>query len=406
MGLIERSVYTNHIINMLGKGVVVVLTGHRRAGKSCILENLGNLLRERGNVMFLDMEKPENVAVCDWEKLHTWIDGHRSTEKHNYLLIDEIQEIPEFERTLRWWVKQDGFDIIVTGSNAMMLSSEIASAFAGRYFQIHVYSLSFKEFLLFHGLQPSQETLMEYLQWGGLPFLHHIPMDDARTRGDYLGSIYDTIFVRDILNRRQIRNVTFIDNLTRFVADNSGKLFSANSIAKYMKAKESAVSSNTISDYMEMLCRSYMIDKVPRYDIKGKRLFEQQEKYYFEDLGVRNYLCRDKGHWDLEKVLENAVYLQLRRLGYTVYVGQLDGKEIDFVAKRGNETAYYQVSLQISAPETYEREFGNLKQIRDNYPKYVITMDAVAPLANDDGILVLPVQKFLLRDVCRDEWTS
>ena len=172
-----------------------------------------------------------------------------------------------------------------------------------------------------------------------------ISADDIRSKTDYLGSIYDKIFVKDIVTRKQIRNVNLVDNLAHFIADNNGKLFSANSIAKYLKGKDNAVSSNTIAEYMDILCATYMIDKVKRYDIKGKKLFEQQDKFYFEDLGLRNYLCRDKRLVDIEKVLENAVYLKLKHEGYEVYIGQLDGKEIDFVARRGDETIYYQVAL-------------------------------------------------------------
>lgn len=396
MERIDREEYNNRVVGLLGKGEVIVLTGHRRAGKSCILESISDILQKKGNVMFLDMENPDNSKIKNYEDLNLWIKEHCKKNRHNYLLIDEVQEIIEFEKALRWWIKQDKMDIIVTGSNAMMLSSDIASTFAGRYFQVHIYSLSYSEFLLFHNLQHSQQALVAYLRWGGLPFLKNIPAEDTRTRADYLCSIYDTIFVRDILNRKQIRNTAFIDNLARFVADNSGKLFSSNSIAKFMKGKGISVSSNTISDYMDTLCATYMIDRVERYDIKGKKIFEQQEKYYFEELGIRNYLCRNIRQWDLEKVLENAVYIKLRMMGYNVYVGQFEGKEIDFVAKRGDEMAYYQVSLQISNSETYEREFGNLKLIKDNYPKYVITMDALASLSNDDGIRVLPAGDFLL----------
>lgn len=396
MGRIDRKLYTDRILSLLGKGEVVVLTGHRRAGKSCILECLAaNLRRNDGHVLYVDMENPDYADITDFEQLNAWIKKHILEKKRNYLLIDEVQEIAHFEKTLRYWVKQPNVDIVVTGSNAMMLSSDIATVFAGRYVRVHVQSLNYREFLEFNRIPSSPEALAAYLRWGGLPFLCNIPADDVRTRTDYLGSIYDTIFVKDIIIRRQVRNVPFIDNLARFVADNSGKLFSANSIAKYLKNKETSVSSNTVSDYMGALCSTYMIDRVQRYDIRGKRIFEQQEKYYFEDLGIRNYLCRDKRQADLEKILENAVYIKLVNDGYTVYVGQMDGKEIDFVARRGDETAYYQVSLQISSPETYEREFGNLKRIKDNYPKYVVTMDPLSPLLNDNGIRVLKAESFL-----------
>lgn len=396
MERIERKLYTDRILSLLGKGEVVVLTGHRRAGKSCILECLAAKLRRNdGHVLYVDMENPDYADITDFEQLNGWIKKHISKKKRNYLLIDEVQEIAHFEKTLRYWVKQPNVDIVVTGSNAMMLSSDIATVFAGRYVRVHVQSLNYREFLEFNHIPSSPEALAAYLRWGGLPFLCNIPADDVRTRTDYLGSIYDTIFVKDIIIRRQVRNVPFIDNLARFVADNSGKLFSANSIAKYLKNKETSVSSNTVSDYMDALCSTYMIDRVQRYDIRGKRIFEQQEKYYFEDLGIRNYLCRDKRQADLEKILENAVYIKLVNDGYTVYVGQMDGKEIDFVARRGDETAYYQVTLQISSPETYEREFGNLKRIKDNYPKYVVTMDPLSPLLNDNGIRVLKAESFL-----------
>lgn len=396
MERIDRKLYTDRILSLLGKGEVVVLTGHRRAGKSCILECLAaNLRRNDGHVLYVDMENPDYANITDFEQLNSWIKKHISEKKRNYLLIDEVQEIAHFEKTLRYWVKQPNVDMVVTGSNAMMLSSDIATVFAGRYVRVHVQSLNYKEFLEFNRMPSSPEALAAYLRWGGLPFLCNIPADDVRTRIDYLGSIYDTIFVKDIISRKQVRNVSFIDNLARFVADNSGKLFSANSIAKYLKNNETSVSSNTVSDYMGALCSTYMIDRVQRYDIRGKRIFEQQEKYYFEDLGIRNYLCRDKRQADLEKILENAVYIKLVNDGYTVYVGQMDGKEIDFVARRGDETAYYQVSLQISSPETYDREFGNLKRIKDNYPKYVVTMDPLSPLLNDNGIQVLKAESFL-----------
>lgn len=394
MKRIVRNKYIDKIVNLLGKGEVIVLTGHRRAGKSCILETLNELLTEKGQVLYLDMENPDYAEISDFEKLNRWIKEHIATNKHNYILIDEVQEIAEFEKTLRFWVKQENVDIVVTGSNAMMLSSDIASAFAGRYFRVHIYSLSFSEFLLFNKLDASDSSLLSYLEWGGLPFLSNISFSDTRSKQDYLSSIYDTIFVKDVIKRKQIRNVSLIDNLCHFVADNSGKLFSSNSIANYLKGKTGFISSNTINEYMETLCDTYMIDRVKRYDIKGKRLFEQQEKFYFEDLGLRNYLCRDKRFMDIEKVLENAVYLKLRQDGYEVYVGQLDGKEIDFVAQRGEELAYFQVALRIPNEETYEREFGNLKKIKDNYPKFVVTMDPLVSMVADEGIQVIQALHF------------
>lgn len=396
MEIIERTKYVDQILDQLGKGEAVVLTGHRRAGKSCILLSVAQHLSSKGNVIYLDMEDPDNASISGFQELHEHVRKKVKPDVHNYLLIDEVQEIEQFEKTLRFLVKQDDFDVVVTGSNASMLSSDIASSFAGRYCRVHIVGLGYDEFLKFQSLEDSDAAFAQYLRWGGLPFLHRIDLSDVRTRTDYIGSIYDTIFVKDIVRRRNIRNVTFLDNLASFVADNSGKVFSANSIAKYMKSKDTAVSANTVAEYMEALCDTYLIDRVKRYDIKGKQVFEQQEKYYFEDIGIRNYLCNDKRNIDIEKVLENAVYLKLKRCGFDVYVGQFNGKEIDFVAKRGDDVRYVQVSVNVTAPETYEREFGNLKLIKDNYPKYVVTMDPNAALIHDSGIIVSTARAFLL----------
>jgi hypothetical protein len=349
-----------------------------------------------GHVIYIDMEDPANADLATFRELSDHIKTSVKAGQRNYVLVDEVQEVTEFEKALRYWVKQDGVDVVVTGSNAAMLSSDIASSFAGRYHRVHVSSLNYSEFLRFYGLEDSDSAFSQYLRWGGMPFLYRIPLEDERTRMEYLGSIYDTIFVKDIVRRKSVRNVSLLDNLVRFVADNSGKVFSANSIAKYLKGNNLAVSANTVAEYMDSLCDTYMIDRVKRYDIKGKSVFEQQDKYYFEDLGLRNYLCRDKRSLDIEKVLEGAVYLKLRRSGYEVYVGQLNGKEIDFVARRGDELMYVQVALQVTGADTYQREFGNLKLIKDNYPKYVVTMDPNVGLIHDSGIVACAARQFLL----------
>lgn len=396
MERIIRNKYITLVHNLLGKGEAVVLTGHRRAGKSCILELLTVDLAAEGHVVYIDMEDPANADLTTFKELSDRIKISINEGQRNFILIDEVQEVAEFEKALRFWVKQDGVDVIVTGSNAAMLSGDIANSFAGRYHRVHVSSLDYREFLQFYGLEDSDNAFSHYLRWGGLPFLYRIPLEDERTRTEYLGSIYDTIFVKDIVRRKNVRNVSLLDNLARFLADNSGKVFSANSIAKYLKGSNLVVSANTVGEYMDALCDTYMIDRVKRYDIKGKSVFEQQDKYYFEDMGLRNYLCRDKRSLDLEKVLEGAVYLKLKRSGYDVYVGQLNGKEIDFVARRGDDVLYVQVALTVTSEETYEREFGNLKLIKDNYPKYVVTMDPNVELIHDSGIVACSSRDFLL----------
>ncbi len=396
MERIRRNEYITLACSLLGRGEAVVLTGHRRAGKSCLLELLAAELAAKGHVIYIDMEDPANADLTSFRELSERIRTSVVENHRNFVLIDEVQEVVEFEKALRYWVKQDGVDVIVTGSNAAMLSSDIASSFAGRYHRLHVSSLDYGEFLLFYDLEDTDKAFSHYLRWGGLPFLYRIPLEDERTRTEYLGSIYDTIFVKDIVRRKNVRNVSLLDNLAHFVADNSGKIFSANSIANYLKKSNLSVSANTVGEYILALCDTYMIDRVKRYDIKGKSVFEQQDKFYFEDLGLRNYLCRDKHSLDLEKVLEGAVYLKLLRSGYEVYVGQLNGKEIDFVARRGDDMMYVQVALQLKGEDTYEREFGNLKQIKDNYPKYVVTMDPNVELIHDSGIVACSARQFLL----------
>ena len=399
MKIINRVNYIQQVESLIGKGEAIVLTGHRRAGKSCVLESLAKRWKEFGNIIFIDMENPDHTDIKTYQELHDYVKAHYKEGKRNYLLIDEVQEISQFEKALRYWIRQDDMTVVVTGSNAAMLSSEVATVFAGRYFDVHVHSLNYAEFLQFHSLQDSDESLATYLRWGGLPFLAQIPMADTKVRSDYLGSIYNTIFVKDVITRRKVRNVTLMDNLARFVADNTGKIFSANSIAKYLKGKENPVSTNTVAEYMDAWCESYMIDKVKRFDIKGKLVFEQQEKYYFEDIGIRNYLCKDKRNIDIEKLLENVVYLKLKNSGFDVFVGQINGKEIDFVARRETETMYVQVSMSITDDATYQREFGNLKLIRDNYPKYIVTLDPNATLVNDNGIITCTMRDFLLRQL-------
>lgn len=395
MGIIYREKYEKEIKKTIGKGNCIVLAGHRRAGKSIILEQLSNEFRKSGNVIYIDMENPDFLTLKNVTDLNNYIKEKKSDSAHNYLLIDEVQEVEEFERILRYWSKQDDFDVIVTGSNAFFLSSEIATLFAGRHTTIKVFGLDYDEFLNFYKLSDSDESLVTYMKWGGLPFLYKIPLDEERARTDYLGDIYSTIFVKDIITRHKIRNINLLNNLASFIADNCGKLFSPNSIAKFLKNDASSVTSNTISEYVGYFCDTYLIDKVERYDIKGKRIFEQQEKYYFEEIGIRNYLCRNKKNYDVEKIMENLVYLRLKQLGYDVYVGQLNGKEIDFVAKNGDDIRYYQVCKTISSEETYEREYGNLKLIQDNYPKYVITMDSTSVLIKEDGIQTILLRKFL-----------
>lgn len=327
--------------------------------------------------------------------LNAHIDARRISGKMNYILIDEVQNIDAFEKSLRSWYEEPDVEIVVTGSNSKMLSSDLSTIIGGRYKEIYVQSLSYEEFMLFHKLPDSDETLARYLQFGGLPGLVRMGPDERDIR-DYQMDVYHTVLLKDILMRHQVRNVNFLENFTRFLADNTGKLISANSISKYMKSQGERMTSTAIINYADYLCDAYVVHKVLRYDIHGRRLFENNDKFYFEDHGIRNALAGGEREGDVEKVIENVVYNHLVRLGFDVTVGQLRGGEVDFVCtKPDGRRAYVQVAYLIIDDKTRDREFGNLRSIQDNYPKFVISMTPLVSRADNDGITHLHLRRFL-----------
>ena len=311
MKLIERSDYTERIERAFGKGVIVALTGQRRVGKSCIMaqvmRHIGSL--PQANVVYLNKEKNEFDDIRNYNDLLGFVNGRLSKDKDNYLFIDEIQDIDGFERALRSLQADDACQIMVTGSNAKMLSSELTTYLSGRHIDYHIHSLGYEEFLLFHKMPDGYEALTAYLQYGGLPQLGRIGLDDRELVDDYLESVYSTILLKDIVERGQIRNVSLLKTLVRFMADNIGKLFSATSIVNFLKGQRVDTSAKVILNYLDLLCDAYIINRVSRYDIHGKRIFELGDKYYFEDLGLRNHIVGGNRSADIEKVMENAVYL-------------------------------------------------------------------------------------------------
>jgi predicted AAA+ superfamily ATPase len=310
-----------------------------------------------------------------------------------------VQEIEDFERTVRSYITEPDAEVIVTGSNAKMLSKELSTIIGGRYKEIYVQSLNYKEFLQFHNLHDGDEALAKYIQFGGLPGLLKMGLeeDDAI---EYQKDVLNTVLLKDVISRNNIRNVSFLEKLTDFIADNIGKIISASSISKYMKSQGTNVSADTIIDYAQYLEEAYIIHKVNRYDIHGKRLFESNDKYYFEDHGLRNAQAGGTREGDIEKVIENIVYQHLINLGYKVCVGQLQAGEIDFVCtkKAGTQRIYIQAAYLIANDETREREFGNLRNIKDNYPKYVVSMTPGVTRNDDNGITHLHLRNFLMLD--------
>ncbi len=397
MATIRRQSYIDKIEKYLGKETIIVLVGQRRVGKSCILKMIRDdkMADSDNNVIYIDKEKWQYDAIQTYRDLNEYIEKHWANDKHNYILIDEVQDIEEFERSVRSFRTEPNTDIIITGSNARMLSNELSTLIGGRYKEIYIQSLSYNEFLEFHNLSDNDESLSLYIQYGGMPGLAKIGLeeDDAR---EYQTDIYHTVLLKDVIMRNQIRNVPFLENLVRFLADNIGKLISANSIAKYMKSQGESITSSVVINYISFLCEAYILHKVNRYDIHGKRVFENNDKFYFEDNGVRNAIAGGTREGDIEKVIENIIYEHLIRLGYQVYVGQLQAGEIDFVCtKPEGQRIYVQASFIIAEQATREREFGNLRSIKDNYPKYVISMTPLLTKNDDDGITHIHLRKFL-----------
>ena len=313
----------------------------------------------------------------------------------NYILIDEVQDIKEFERSVRSYRTEPKTDIIITGSNSHVLSSELSTLLGGRYREIYIQPLSYVEFLRFHGLNDDDSSLSKYIDFGGLPGLSRIglDLDDAR---EYQLDVYHTALLKDVIMRHNIRNIVFLENLVRFLADNEGKIISANSISKYMKSQGDNVTAAAIINYIDYLSEAYIISKVNRYDIHGRKIFENNEKYYFEDNGIRNAIAGGQREGDIKKVMENVVYNQLCRMGYKVYVGQLQAGEVDFVCEKSNgDRAYVQVSYIIADDATRKREFGALQNLKDNYPKYVISMSPLVTRSDYEGITHLHLREFL-----------
>ena len=398
--LIRRNQYIEKVLNYLGKGLIVVLTGQRRVGKSCILQSVSKEIKvseSEANIIYINKEYAEFRNILTDVQLNEYIDSHLKDNVPNYLFIDEVQEIDGFENSLRNYQAKQMCDIVITGSNAKMLSGELATYLSGRYIEIHIQSLDYDEFLKFHKKADEQNALIDYLSYGGLPQLAHIGLNNRQMTMDYLGDVYNTVIMKDVIMRESIRNVRFLTYIVSFLSDNIGKNISANSISKFMRSQGQTISPMLISNYIGFLTNAYIIDEVKRYDIHGRKIFETNEKYYFEDIGLRNRLIGINIRRDIEKLMENAVYLHLKKKGYKIYVGQLQNVEIDFVAEQDGQRSYIQVSYMLQTDETMEREFGNLLKIKDNYPKIVVCMDDLATQGSYEGIDCVHLKEFLKR---------
>lgn len=397
MEVLTRKYYADIVDSWIGKGNIIALVGSRRVGKSYVLKDF--IQRHEGdqnaNIIYIDKEKKAFKDIKAKDDLDAWIEARFILGRHNYILIDEAQEIEHFEESICNWYTEENTDVIITGSNSKMLSGELATLISGRHVEVRIHPLTYSEFLEFHELSDNDDSLMTYLTYGGLPGLRKVGLDSDEQVWSYLTSVFNTIVLKDIIERHNIRNIPFLNNLIAFYADTTGKLTSANSIAKYMKSQQENVSANLILLYRSFFAEAFLIDIVPRYDIHGKKIFESNEKIYWDDLGLRNLKAEGGMDSYIEKVIENAIYKHLRFLGYEVKVGVLNAGEVDFVCTKPGKTVYIQASYIISEQSTRDREFGPLEKIRDNHPKYVISATPLLTSRDENGITHLSLRKFL-----------
>ncbi|MDR3260867.1 MAG: ATP-binding protein [Tannerella sp.] len=397
--IIVRKEYSNRIQPFINKSLIKVLMGQRRVGKSYILLQLTEDIKKNdpeANIIFIDKELDEFSAIRNSKDLYTYVDT-RLKEKGNYLFVDEVQEIDSFELCLRSLLNEGKCDIYCTGSNARLLSGELATHLAGRYVAFEIHSLSYLEFLEFHNLKNDNASLTQYLSIGGMPFLANFASDPSASF-EYLKNVYSSILLKDVVARENIRNVSFLENLVSYLVDNTGNISSALNISKYLKSQRMNLTPQTVINYLHSLCNAFFVYRIPRADINGLKIFEVGEKYYFEDIGIRNAIRSFNFRKDVNKLMENVVCLHLLRNQYKVFVGKSGDREIDFIAEKNGKRSYIQVAYMLYDEATVEREFGNLMSINDQYPKMVVTMDEVA-IENYKGIKQIHLREFLTAEL-------
>ena len=395
---ISRDIYLKSTLPYINKDIIKVFIGQRRVGKSYVLYQLMNHIADdipNINIIYINKELSDFDFIVDHNDLNSFVKTQTLPGK-NYLFIDEVQDILDFGKSLRSLLASKKYDIYCTGSNSQLLSGDIAGHLSGRYIEIKVYSLSYTEFIQFHKLKNNVQSLKRYMIFGGLPYLIHLKLEQS-IAFEYLKNVYATVLFKDVVRRYNIRNVYFLESLVKFLSDNTGSIISATQISKFLKSQRVNMSTQIVLNYLLYLTNSLLIYKVERQGIQGKKIFETNEKYYFEDWGLRNSIAGYNPS-DIGKIMENVVFMHLMICGYQVRVGSLGDNEIDFVCQKQNETIYVQVSYLIVNESTIEREYGNLLKIKDNYPKYVISMDEF------QGNTYKGIKHLHLRQFLSEEW--
>lgn len=403
--MIKRELYLNELRGFINRPVIKVLTGIRRSGKSSVLMLLREELLSTGindsQIIHINFESMLYSELTDSRAFYNFIRERLNADHRYYLLFDEIQEVHEWEKAINSFMVDFNVDIYITGSNSRLLSSELSTHIAGRYVEFNIKTLSFAEYLVFRETheEPAQcsvslfQKLHDYISLGGFPAIHaaNYALEDA-TR--IVSDIYSSALLRDTIQRFGIRNIELLERVARFVFDNIGSCFSAKRVADYFKSQHRRVDLNTVYNYLSALESSFIIKRVPRYDLKGREILKTNEKYFIADHSLKYALLGQKDS-AISGVLENIVFHELERRGYRVYTGKFDDREVDFVAERREERIYLQVAYRLPTQETIDREFGPLLAIRDNFPKYVITMEEHWQ-DNINGILHKNLADFLL----------
>ena len=389
--MIRRDRYIRQIAPFIGKDIIKVITGIRRSGKSVLLKMLMEDINAPSKSIYINFESRKNIRLRNSDALYKEISNIISeNEMKWYLFFDEIQEVDGWEEVINSFRVDFDVDIYITGSNAKLLAGELATVISGRYVQFVIYPLSYIEFN-----QLSGRGFDDYLRFGGLPFVGELIHDESAVEL-YLEDIYNSVILKDIVKRYNIRDVDLLDRIITYAFDNVGQPFSATSISRYFKNERRKVSTDTVLNYLRYCEEAYLLYRVKRKDIKGKKILELAEKYYVADHGLRGAIL-GKSMSDIGQMLENIVYIELLRRGYDVAIGAIDGYEIDFTCRKSNELIYIQVTYLMPDEKTQKREFGNLLRIEDNFPKFVVSMDSVN--MSQDGIKHLHIEEFLRSDL-------
>lgn len=372
MKLISRTTYLTKLINVIGTPDIKVITGIRRCGKSKLLEAFMNYVETNisdSNIIHINFNLPKYDDLKNYKSLIEYVEANHKENCQNFLIIDEIQMCQGFEKAINGFHAEEKYDIYITGSNAFLLSSDLATLFTGRTFKIEVYPFSFKEYLEYYKPDDMQSAFDNYVKEGGMSGSYLYKEDEEKY--SYLKDVFNTLIVRDIKQKYKIRNTNIIQNLANFLMDNISNLTSINNITKILNTNKISITDKTISNYIEYLCNAFAFYKIKRFDIKGKKYLNTQDKYYLSDHSFR-YAILGTNNMDYGRVYENIVAIELLRRGYEIFVGTLYQKEVDFVAKKQGKTIYIQISDNISNKDTLNREISSLLRIKDAYPKYII----------------------------------